>query len=79
VKKVFDALVLALKDPHSGVRSKSCRSLGKMARHGYLDSEQLNTLRKEVDIILGRRDYNWDNAFVVRREASEVEEILNQV
>lgn len=78
VKKIYEALVLALKDPHSGVRSKSCRSLGKMAKHGYLDGEQLTTLKKEVDIILGRRDYNWDTAFVVRREASEVEEILKR-
>lgn len=76
VRKVFEALILALKDPHSGVRSKSCRSLGKMAKHGYLFAEQLSVLKKEVEIILGRRDYNWDNAFVVRREATEVEEIL---
>jgi HEAT repeat protein len=78
VSKVFDALVLAVKDPHSGVRSKAIRSLGKMFRSGYLNGDQTRTLRHEIDILLGRKDYSWDKAFVVRREASEVDEFLPQ-
>lgn len=78
IKQVFDALILAVKDPHSGVRSKAVRSLGKMYRHGYLDAERTEMLQREVDIILGRGDYSWDQAFVVRREATEVDGLLKK-
>lgn len=76
IRTVYEALMLAVKDPHSGVRSKSVRSLGKMYRRGYLDADQTTRLQREIDIILGRGDYSWDQAFVVRREATEVDELL---
>ena len=77
--RVFDALITGLKDTHSGVRSKCCRSLGKMARNNFLAEDQIAALKKEIDIILGRgEEYKWDTAFVVRREAAEVDEILSK-
>jgi hypothetical protein len=73
---VFARLIGALRDTHSGVRAKACRSLGKMAKRGYLDSTETKILSQESARLLGRGEGSWDGAFVVRKEAAEVEEIV---
>jgi HEAT repeat protein len=75
---VFTRLIAALRDIHSGVRAKACRSLGKMAKRGYLDGTETEILSQEIARLLGKREGNWDEAFVVRKEAAEVEETLRK-
>jgi len=70
--EMFEALFRALGDVHSAVRAKAVRSLGKMARAGYLTSEHEDRVRAAVLRILGRDEaYEWDRAYIVRQEAAE--------
>ena len=70
--EVFEVLFRALSDTQPAVRAKAVRSLGKLARFGYLESAQEEHVRLAVLRILGRDEaYEWDRAFVVRREAEE--------
>jgi HEAT repeat protein len=71
-------LVASLRDTHSGVRAKSCRSLGKMVKHGWLDTSEISVVSHEMARLLGRDQQRWDDAFAVRKEAAEVEEYLNR-
>jgi HEAT repeat protein len=75
---IFENLKKMLSDESSGVRSKAIRSLGKMSRYGYLDKERKEEVRKIAHRILGLDEsYNWDIAYIVRREAQEVYEFLS--
>ena len=75
--ELFEALFRALSDRHSAVRAKAVRSLGKVARAGYLTPEREEHVRVAVLRILGRDEaFEWDRAHIVRREA---EETLGQV
>lgn len=70
---IYENLKKMLSDESSGVRSKAIRSLGKMARYGYLDKEKKEEVKKIAQRILGfDESYNWDIAYIVRREAQEV-------
>jgi hypothetical protein len=70
--EMFEALHRALADRHSAVRAKAVRSLGKMARAGYLTPEHEERVRAAVLRILGRDEsFEWDRAYVVRQEAAE--------
>jgi hypothetical protein len=70
--EIFEVLFRALSDTQPAVRAKAVRSLGKLARFGYLESAQEEHVRLAVLRILGRDEaYEWDRAFVVRREAEE--------
>jgi hypothetical protein len=69
-------LIAALHDTHSGVRAKSCRSLGKMAKRNWLDKTEIDVLYREISHLLGKDSQRWDEAFAVRKEAAEVEQIL---
>ena len=61
-----------LSDRNTGVRSKAIRSLGKMARRGHLRPEEQEAFRKACHLILGDDEaFDWDRAFVIRREAEE--------
>jgi HEAT repeat protein len=70
--EIFDVLFRALSDAQPAVRAKAVRSLGKLARFGYLEAAQREHVRLAVLRILGRDEaYEWDRAFIVRREAEE--------
>lgn len=69
-------LIAALRDAHSGVRAKACRSLGKMAKRDWLDKTEIDILSREISRLLGKNSQRWDDAFAVRKEAAEVEQTL---
>lgn len=70
--EIFEALFRALSDRHPAVRAKTVRSLGKMVRAGYLTPEHEERVRGAILRILGRDEaYEWDRAYIVRREAEE--------
>jgi HEAT repeat protein len=66
------ALRNALADENPSIRAKAVRSLGKLARFGHLDAEECAQLKSTLESILGRDDrFEWDRAYLVRREAEE--------
>lgn len=70
--EIFEVLFRALSDPQPAVRAKVVRSLGKMAREGYLSRGQEARVGTAVLRVLGRDEaHEWDRAFIVRREAEE--------
>jgi HEAT repeat protein len=70
--EIFEVLFRALSDVQPAVRAKAVRSLGKLARFGYLEAAQEEHVRLAVLRILGRDEaQEWDRAFIVRREAEE--------
>lgn len=70
--EIFEALFRALSDRYSAVRAKAVRSLGKLVRAGYLTPEHEERVGGAVLRILGRDEaYEWDRAYIVRREAEE--------
>ena len=75
--KIFDNLVKKLSDEGAGVRSKAIRSLGKMAKFNFLDKEKNKRLKEIVDRTLGTDEsYQWDRAYIVRKEAQQVSDFL---
>lgn len=75
--EIFENLVRKLSDEEHGVRSKAIRSLGKMARFNFLDSQQIGRLKKIIDRTLGiNESYQWDRAYIVRREAQQILDFL---
>ena len=75
---IFENLKKMLSDESSGVRSKAIRSLGKMARYGFLDKDKKEEVKKIAQRILGLDEsYNWDIAYIVRREAQEIYNFLS--
>jgi HEAT repeat protein len=70
--EIYEVLFRALSDVQPAVRAKAVRSLGKLARFGYLKPAQEERVRLAVLRILGRDEaHEWDRAFIVRREAEE--------
>jgi hypothetical protein len=58
---MYEVLFRALSDPQPAVRAKAVRSLGKLARFGYLDAAQQERVRVAVLRILGRDEaHEWD-------------------
>ena len=70
--RAFSALIAALSDPYAPVRAKAMRSLGKMARGGFLHPAQIKQLEQTCRKALGETDFAWDVAYIVRVEADEV-------
>jgi len=61
-----------LSDPNPGIRAKAIRSLGKLARFGHLTGPEREQLKTTCHLILGQDDrYEWDRAYIVRRQAEE--------
>ncbi len=61
-----------LADTSPGVRAKAVRSLGKLAKFDHLDDAQRAQLKVTIERILGHDDqFEWDRAYVVRKEARE--------
>jgi HEAT repeat protein len=74
--RAFTALLGALSDPYPPVRAKALRSLGKMARGGFLRPPQTQQLEQTCLKVIGKTDFNWDPAYIVRVEADEVLKLL---
>ncbi len=61
-----------LADENPGIRAKAVRGLGKLAKFGHLTAEEREKTRETCDLILGKdKKFEWDRAFLVRREAEE--------
>jgi HEAT repeat protein len=61
-----------LLDSNAGIRAKALRSLGKLAKYGHLQPEERERLKTICSRILGKDEqFEWDRAYVVRREAEE--------
>jgi len=75
--EIFEALSRCLADPQPVVRAKTIRSLGKMGAAGYLSPAQAELARQAAHAILGHGErYEWDLAYIVRREAQEALRLL---
>lgn len=71
-RRFIDCLRSNLSDPNASVRSKAIRSLGKMAQYGHLSESERSQLRAVCHRILGTdENYEWDRAYIVRKEAEE--------
>lgn len=61
-----------LADPSPAIRAKAVRTMGKLAKHSHLSSEQRRQLTETLHRLLGDDEhYEWDRAYVVRKEARE--------
>ena len=61
-----------LADTSLGIRAKAVRSLGKLAKHGHLTARERWELAVQMRRILGQdENFEWDRAYVVRKEAQE--------
>lgn len=59
-------------DPNAALRAKAVRSLGKLAKHGHMTGRERWELAAALRRILGQDEaYEWDRAYVVRKEAKE--------
>jgi HEAT repeat protein len=68
----LDALRRNLADESPTIRAKAMRSLGKLARYGHLTPEERTHLKSTCSGMLGRDEhFEWDRAYLVRREAEE--------
>ena len=69
---IIETLQANLADPKAGIRAKAVRSFGKLAKYGHLNAAEREKLRALCKLILGTDDnFDWDRAYVVRREAKE--------
>jgi HEAT repeat protein len=61
-----------LADPNAGIRAKAIRSYGKLAKYGHLNAMERKKLREICHRIIGTdENYDWDRAYIVRKEAEE--------
>jgi len=70
--QLLECLYSNLPDTNASIRSKTVRTLGKMAKYGHLtdsEREKLKTMCRRMTGIDENND--WDRAFIVRREAEE--------
>lgn len=74
---MLEAIKINLADPSAGVRSKAIRSYGKLARFGHLTKEEKIACKRTCELLLGIDDqYDWDRAYIVRKEAQEALDCL---
>jgi hypothetical protein len=71
-RSLVEQLLKNLACENTGIRSKAMRSLGKLAKYGHLSSEEKGELKDTCEEILGGDSrFEWDPAYIVRREAQE--------
>jgi HEAT repeat protein len=69
---VLERLRKNMADRNPALRAKAVRSLGKLAKHGHLTGRERWELAAALRRILGQdENYEWDRAYVVRKEAKE--------
>ncbi len=71
INKSFLALMNSLGDEKAPVRAKAFRSLGKMVKKDLLEEEQREKIREKCNNALGKKNFQWDPAYIVRLEAEE--------
>lgn len=72
VKSITNCLTACFADNNPGIRAKAVRSMGKLAKFGHLKMEEKLHFAKTCNLFLGTDDkYEWDRAFIVRKEAQE--------
>ncbi len=72
IETVFNLLLTRVSDSYAPIRAKAVRSLGKMAKKGILDEKKKEQIKKICLRILGKdENFDWDKAFIVRKEAKE--------
>ena len=73
LKQAFvERLRSSLADPDPGIRAKAVRSFGKLARYGHLSAAEREKLKALCRLIMGvDENFDWDRAYIVRREAEE--------
>lgn len=76
LQNIIEALRKNLADPNPGVRAKAVRSIGKLAKYGHLPPEEREKLKTTFNLLLGKENFEWDRAYIVRKQA---EEALNYV
>jgi HEAT repeat protein len=77
VTTVVERVRLNLSDGSPALRAKAVRTLGKLAKYGHLSPEQCEQLAVTLRRILGEDEhYEWDRAYVVRKEAREALEYV---
>ena len=71
-RAVVERLHALLADGNVGLRAKAVRSLGKLAKAGHMTAPERETLLAACRRLLGQDEsFEWDRAYVVRREAEE--------
>jgi HEAT repeat protein len=71
--EIFDVLIKKCSHSNAVIRAKAVRSLGKLIRFGFVDDVQRNEIITRVKSLLGLdEDREWDPAYLVRREAQEI-------
>jgi len=71
-RRVVQALQKNLGDRSPAIRAKAVRSLGQLATCGHLTSTERATLQRTLALILGKGErFEWDRAYLVRKEAAE--------
>ncbi len=74
---MLDEIQDNLAHPSAGVRSKAIRSYGKLARFGHLTLEEQEKCRETCELLLGiDKSFDWDRAYIVRKEAQEALDCL---
>ena len=59
------------------IRSKAVRSLGKLARFGFMTADERQKLKSVCVSLLGEdKDFDWDRAYIVRYQAQEALQYL---
>lgn len=72
IDSIVERVRANLADGSPAIRAKAVRTLGKLARYGHLSAEQCGQLGVTLHRILGEDEhYEWDRAYVVRKEARE--------
>jgi len=72
LETVYNVLINRASDFRSPIRAKAVRSLGKLAKKGFLNEKQKKQLEKLCKRVLGQDEhFEWDRAFIVRKEAKE--------
>lgn len=69
---VVERLHALLADANVGIRAKAVRSLGKLVKAGHLAAPERAAVAAACRRLLGEDEsFEWDRAYVVRREAAE--------
>jgi hypothetical protein len=61
-----------LGDRSPAIRAKAVRSLGKLAKYEHLTPDERHTVQRTIEHLLGMDErFEWDRAYLVRKEAAE--------
>jgi HEAT repeat protein len=72
IETIFNILINRVADFKAPIRAKAVRSLAKIAKSDFLSSEKKEKLKIICKRLLGEdENYEWDRAFIVRKEAKE--------